>query len=235
MKKTISLIIFIFFILIFIKPAYAGVGIVYGVRDVEVYEGDTKCITYGIYNPFDSDVTALIFASGELSNLISKSDQFFVPAHTSHDDAKKVEFCFKIPKDVYERDCLIGNFFCDKSCSNDLKVFRGSIVVQEVKEVKQGTGSGTASSASASLNLIVKCLPQKRNYFALSGLIAALLIFLAIIGFIIWMRMPSYQRLKEIQYQHALNKLNKLKKGLHEKAHHTAKHTKTNVKKRRKK
>jgi hypothetical protein len=233
MKKNLLFFILILILLIPL-PAKAGVGIVYGVRNVQVSEGEEKCINYGVYNPFSEDVTARIFASGEIAPLIDKEETFFVPGGTMHNEAERVDFCFRIPTTVYEKDCVIGSIFCEKTCSENPKTFEGSVVVQEVKDKKGGTGSSTVSSTSAKLNLIVSCKPEKRNYFALTGFFGSIAAVLIVAGYLVWTRLPSYRRLKEIRYKHALERLQKMKKELHETSHHTTKHTKKKTSSRKK-
>ncbi len=209
----IRVILTLALILLLIPSASAGVGIVYNTRNLDVQEGQEACITYGAYNPFSTDVNAKIFATGDLTQLISKQEKFEISAGTTHDEAKQVEFCFNVPH-VYERNCLAFGMFCNKQCPSETKIYSGDIVVQESSEGTSGTGSSAASSASAKLNVNVVCTPQKRNYFALSGLIIAFVAAIAVAGFFIYKRTPSAKDRKKKQYQKQLKKLNDLKKDL---------------------
>ena len=228
MNKLLKIILFVYVLFIIIEPVSAGVGIVYGVRDLEVSEGQQVCIPYGVYNPFAKDVNARIFTSGEIETLVDREETVFVEAGTTHDRAKEVMFCFKVPRDVYPRECMIGGLFCEKVCTTEMetKTFSGSVIVQEVTEAQKGLGSGVASTTSANLNLIVKCTPEKINYFALTGVIASIIIVIIVIGFIIYSRRPSYQDLKKRMYNRKLEKIKKLKQELNETSYNMSKHQK---------
>ncbi len=211
----IRFILTLTFILLLIPSASAGVGIVYNTRNIDVQEGQKACITYGAYNPFSTEVEAKIYATGEITKLTEKQEKFEIPAGTTHDKAKEVEFCFNVPH-VYERDCLAFGMFCNKQCPAETKVYSGEIVVQETRSGISGTGSSAASSASAKLNINVVCIPQKRNYFALFGLIAAALAAIAAVAFVIYKNLPSAKDRKKKQYKKQLEKLNQLKKQIKE-------------------
>jgi LPXTG-motif cell wall-anchored protein len=147
--------------------AAKGVGIVWSTQTEAVTENSRHCITYGVYNPWDEDVTALLSVSSALSPVVvgEESIPTFLPAETMHDDAKEIELCFYVPK-VYTDDCLVGNFlFCEQTCSEPEVRYDGEVIVMEAPSGSGGAmGSSTAMGVSAPLTLRVLCNEYPRDY-----------------------------------------------------------------------
>lgn len=150
--------------------ASAGVGIRWERESALIPEHTEVCLTYQVYNPWTKDVYAQVKLSDELNNITKEqySSTEFIPAQTSSSEAIPVEFCFKTPR-VYERDCLVaGTLICEQTCSEDMKVYEGSVEVIELTESQvMGGGSGgsaTQMSVSAPLRVRVQCIPHDRDW-----------------------------------------------------------------------
>lgn len=185
MKKYISLVMALFLIAPIVSAG--GVGIKWSQESTLVPEKTKTCLTYNLYNPFEGDAYAQIKLSDELMGIVSswESDTQFIPEFTSSDDAIPVTFCFKTPV-VYEKDCLIGDsLLCKQECNEGMKSFSGEVEVISVSneaQLEQG-GSATQLSASAPLNVRVRCIEHSRNYSPIYLLVAAIALVLLIISF----------------------------------------------------
>ena len=171
-------------LLIFSHSALArkGVGVVWTTETETVDEGKSHCIEYGIYNPWDEDVTASLSVSEELKPIISKqdSDSRLIPAVTYHEDAIPLELCFKVAK-VYQENCLVAGMLCEKTCSEPQVEYLGNILaLEEQTGGAAGTGSATSLGVSVPLKLKVACKAHARDYTFAYALI--ILIALAVIA-----------------------------------------------------
>ncbi len=158
------------FSLSFFQPAFArkGVGIAWSTETEMVTEGSTKCIRYGIYNPWDEDINVTLSVSSELKSVITKeeSETKLIKSGTSHNNAVPVEFCFEIAK-VYEENCLIDSVLCEQNCEEPEVSYEGKIMVMEKQEggnVTGTTGSATSLGVSVPLKLRVKCNQHPRDW-----------------------------------------------------------------------
>lgn len=175
-------------VLILIAPAIVdakkGVGIVWDTETEIVAEDSVHCVQYGIYNPWDEDVNAILDVSDELKDVIANIDTEpkFISAETYHEEAIPVEFCFKVAN-IYEDDCLLGNVMCKQVCEQEETTYSGKILVkEEPQESSQETGSSTSFGVSVPLNLKVKCTETGRDWtFAYLLIIVAVLILIAIL------------------------------------------------------
>jgi hypothetical protein len=147
--------------------AAKGVGIVWSTQTEAVSENARHCIKYGVYNPWDEDVTAMLTVSDSLKPVVvgEESIPTFLPAETMHDDAKEIDLCFYVPK-VYTDDCLVGNFlFCEQTCSEPEVRYDGEVIVMEAPSGSGGAmGSSTSMGVSAPLTLRVVCNEYPRDY-----------------------------------------------------------------------
>lgn len=187
MKRIVSiLVLFIAFTLILSHAVFArkGVGIVWNTETEIVNENSKHCIEYGIYNPWEEDVEAKLGVSPELEDIIVEleSEPKFIKAGTTNDIAVPVDFCFSIGE-VYSKDCLIGNFVCEKRCEEPEIVYTGKVMARE--EPKKGgegaVGSATSLGVAVPLRLRVKCSPYARDY----TLVYAVVIIISLI-LILW-------------------------------------------------
>jgi hypothetical protein len=158
----------------------AGIGIKYTFESAEVEQKQTTCLDYGVYNPFENDVTATIFANGEFEDYQVQEQEVFVPGGTYNFESKLVPVCFKIPK-------LVEN--CDIPSK-----LTGTVAATLVKDNKLTGGVGATSklSVSAPLELTVICGTSlgfafldsiSPNMFLGIGVIAVLIL----IVFIVWL------------------------------------------------
>jgi hypothetical protein len=183
MLKMKRLLLLVILVLALVAPVEArkGVGIVWDSQTEMVNEDTTHCLTYGIYNPWDEDVTALLDVSGEIANVLEdrESTPTLIKAHTYHGEAIPVKLCFLVPR-VYEHDCLIGGSVCEKECTEESVSYKGEILVKEQKEgaIAAASGSVTALGVATPLTLKVACSPHDRDWTGVYGLGAGLVVIL---------------------------------------------------------
>ncbi len=163
--------------------ARKGVGIVWDTETEIVTEGSTRCIGYGVYNPWEEDVTAILSISDELKDVVTEeeSETKLIEAGTMHDNAVPIEFCFTIPK-IYEEDCLLPGFFCEQTCEQPEIAYDGSIVAMEQIEGSAGGAAGSATSLGVSvpLKLKVRCDAHPRDWSL--AFVIIIVVILIIIG-----------------------------------------------------
>jgi len=158
--KMILAIAFLAAILVLPSAASAmkGVGIVWDTEVEIVDSGATRCVQYGVYNPWSEDVTAELTVSDELKSVITnaESEAKAIPANTMHQNAIPIEFCFRAPK-VYPENCMLGNQFCEQTCDMPEVTYSGKIIAIEKSSGSSGTGSATAVQTAVPLVLKVRC------------------------------------------------------------------------------
>lgn len=201
-KNYFGILFLLVGILIFSSFVSAGIGIKYEQESALVGEGEKACLTYGVYNPWDDETYATIGLSDSLLEILSmqEAETKLLPAQTSSDEAIPIEFCFKVPNNIYYKDCSVGSFICKQECTEEMKVYEGEVFVSTVPDPKaiEGTGgSATKYSISAPLRVRVKCVPHARDYTLVYVLLA--LISAAVIAFILIRRYrkPKAERDKE--------------------------------------
>lgn len=188
-RHLIILVLLIVF-LSFTVQARKGVGLVWDTQTAIVYENSEHCVRYGIYNPWEDDVNAILSVSDELKDVIinEDSEEKLITAGTFHEYAVPMEFCFKIAK-TYEEDCWIPGLFCKQECNIDPVQHEGKVIAMEApSEGGSGSiaGSATSLGVSVPLKLKVKCKEHAREMTPLYILI--IVIVLIIIGTILWKR-----------------------------------------------
>lgn len=156
---TRALIVVILVIATATMPAWAdmGIGLFTSTNAETIMEGTTLCVTYKIYNPFDTDIYGTLAAEGGLTNVTTYVDPpVFVPKETAHKAGIDRRICFTV-EDIHS-DCLMGRAFC-RSCST--KVYDGSVVAYTAPSAGTG-GSGSATSAASGqpFKLTVVCNPN---------------------------------------------------------------------------
>lgn len=172
----------LFAILIFVTPithAVQGVGVVYSTVYETVQEGEQKCISYGLFNEFDEDVTAELRVSGGLTSILKgvQTSQVFLKAGTGKEQAIQTPVCFKVDN-VYSEQCIAG-MLCKQTCSEDPVTYKGQVeVVKTADPTAGGSGSGMALSIPADLTVQVKCNPHGRSYGAFVVTVAVVIIVL---------------------------------------------------------
>lgn len=187
MKNRIAILVLIFiFCLILPTTAFArkGVGIVWDTETEIVNENSKHCIQYGIYNPWEEDVKAILGVSSDLKDIIVKeeSEAKLIKAGTTNDKSVPVEFCFQIAE-IYSKDCLIGNMICKKTCEEPQVIYSGNVVAMEEpsETAKRATGSSTSLGISVPLRLKVKCNPYPRDFT-----LAYILVIAIVLIMILW-------------------------------------------------
>jgi general stress protein CsbA len=149
---------------------YVGIGLKWYVESGIVEEETISCQEYGIYNPFDVNVTGHLIAFGGLEKMYIAEEPVVVPAGTSSTNAIPAKICFKIP-DVYKEDCIAG-FLCEQKCPEEEVVYKGQVAATYRVEVRPGaTGSAVGASMAAPLTLTVRCKSYPIDYTPLYYLI----------------------------------------------------------------
>ncbi len=189
-KIIISLVFVFIFALILSSNVEArkGVGIIWDTETAIVNEDSVHCVDYGLYNPWNEDVNAMLGVSDELRNVITETDTepVFIEAETYHEDNIPTQLCFKVAN-VYEEDCLLFGTLCAQKCDNMEEVkYSGRVTVNEKpKESTQGTtGSATSLGISVPLDLRIQCSESPRNWTFIYYIIIVLAIVAIVMIFI---------------------------------------------------
>ena len=174
--------------------ARKGVGLVWSTETEVVHEGGVHCVEYGVYNPWDEDVRAVLGVSDNLRDVIvrEESEVKLVGAGTLHDVAVPFEFCFRVGK-VYDADCLFGGLVCRQDCLGEEVVFDGKVMVlEESGSSGGGTGSATSLGVGVPLKLRVKCVAHGRDW----GLVYLLVVLVCLvwIGVLLHGRFKHHRR-----------------------------------------
>ena len=129
-----------------INPAFAtsGVGIKYAFEYADAIQNDITCIEYGVYNPFDDDITATILAEGDFAEYQFRPKEVDLPANTGSADSKDIDLCFKIPK-------IMDN------CDSPVKLSGSAVATSVDKSEFAGSGSRATIAVTAPLELSVIC------------------------------------------------------------------------------
>lgn len=178
------IMLFIFSLTSTVVLARKGVGIVWDTETEIVIENTEHCVQYGIYNPWDEDVTATLSVSSELQEIIISQDSQIklIAGGTEHEVAVPIEFCFKVAK-VYEEDCLVGSLICEQTCQAEQVVYEGKIVAMESSggNVGGAAGSSTSLGVSVPLKLKVRCSPHTRDWTLVYVAIIILVVILILL------------------------------------------------------
>ncbi len=183
-NKNLKFIVLFASLIIFSSLVTAGIGIKVSQESILVPEGEEGCVTYYVYNPFDKDSKASISVTSELRDILQYQDKEtqIIPAETSSGEAIPVEFCFQIPKQVYEKDCLVGDMLCKQECNMERKIFEGEVVLNEIQEEGENNeGSATALTLGYPLKVGVKCKEHPRDLTPVYIIIAAVALILILI------------------------------------------------------
>ncbi|MCP3682824.1 MAG: hypothetical protein GY861_09060 [bacterium] len=179
-KIKILIILALIFCMIIPQAAVArkNVGLIWDTQTEIVFEGSTHCTQYGVYNPWDEDVNVVLSVSEELKDVIraENSDGEFVPTRTLHENSIPIEFCFKVAN-VYEKDCLIGDFFCKKTCGEDDLAFEGKVIAMEKTETKEKIPLGV----SVPIIIKVKCEGEYTDLSTIYSAVGAIAILALLI------------------------------------------------------
>lgn len=156
---TRVLIVAILAVAMVTMPARAdmGIGLFTSTNAETIMEGTTLCVTYKIYNPFETDIYGTLAAEGDLTNVTAYVDPpVFVPKETAHKVGIDRRICFTA-EDIHS-DCLLGRAFC-RTCST--KVYDGSVVAYTAPSAGTGgSGSSTSAASGQPFKLTVVCNPN---------------------------------------------------------------------------
>jgi hypothetical protein len=167
-------------LIVLISPVSSdvGIGIKWFTESESVNQGEQKCISYGIYNPFDTEVNGYLEATKGLEKIFSAEEAKIIPAHTSSTNFVPTQICFNIPR-VYQEDSFYG-YFTQRECSEKEVILAGEVVAAYKLNSGSGTGSATGASFAAPLKLKVACTPLKRDLTPVY-VFAALIIAIALV------------------------------------------------------
>lgn len=178
MKRILICLIFV----ILLAGTVNAAGIKWSTQSESMLEGETKCINYGVYNPFGNDVMARLSVEGNLSELSPtfRQDDILVNANTYDTEAISVEFCFTAPQ-ISEKNCILG-IACEHTCDVTGKVYKGSVIVTDkVVSASGATGSKVSVSASAPLDISVSCIERAMDYLPIILLVVIIIIIILLI------------------------------------------------------
>jgi hypothetical protein len=174
--KTVLVALVLFLLLASPVTATVGIGLKWYTESEFVSEGEQFCRTYGIYNPFDTDVTGFLQATEGLGGIYEAEAPKLIPAGISSGEAIPTQICFNVPN-VYEEESYFG-FLPQKQCNEKEAILKGEVIAAYDLAGGAGTGSVTGASFAAPLRLRVRCTPMERNstpaYFLIIVIIGAL-------------------------------------------------------------
>ena len=152
--KRVLVVLMIFLFMAGTVSADVGIGLKWFTESEYVNEGEQKCITYDIYNPFDTDVTGFLEATDDLEKISHAEEPKLIPAHTSSSKAIPTQVCFNVPM-VYKEESFFG-LLPKKQCSEGEVTIRGEVVAAYKLTGGTGTGSMTGASFAAPLKIRVR-------------------------------------------------------------------------------
>jgi len=132
--------------LLLFSPVFAdeGVGIKYLFEEADAIQNDITCLTYQVYNPFDTSITATMITEGDFAEYQFRPKEIDLEAHTYSNNSEEIDVCFKVPKIV-------------EDCEAPVKL-DGSVVATTVRTSEfSGSGAAAKVGVSAPLELNVIC------------------------------------------------------------------------------
>ncbi len=145
-KINMKKIVILFTTLLLLSPAFAdsGVGIKYAFEYSDAIQEDVTCLTYSVYNPFDTAITATMVTEGEFAEYQYRQKNLNLDAYTYSNSSKELDVCFKVPKIV-------------EDCESPVKL-TGNVVATTVSDsTVQGSGAVAKVGVSAPLELNIIC------------------------------------------------------------------------------
>jgi hypothetical protein len=208
------------------KVGTIGVGLSWHDESIVIKdEFKEGCLSYGLYNPFDIDVTATLVVHGDIKKLLTRMEPetVFVPAGTGPKEAKTIKVCFK-PKILRFPYCKNETWTKCFDLSQWIFQFpfyptriKGGVLASYVRGEQpiSGTGSQVRMSIQAPLELIIGDIGVFYKFVTF-----VIVILLAILAFILRKRLKMFylratgkteeqkrQRLRELE-----EKMKKLKR-----------------------
>lgn len=145
-RNNMKWIVILITTLLLFSPVFAdtGVGIKYAFEHADAIQEDITCVTYRVYNPFDTPITATIVTEGDFSEYQYRQKELDLDAYTASNNPEELDVCFKVPKIV-------------ENCESPLKL-TGIVVATTVGgDEVQGSGAVAKVGVSAPLELNIIC------------------------------------------------------------------------------
>jgi len=165
MKKR-TFIIFFFVCLLLFNTVYAkkGIGLVTQTESLAIDEMSQKCISYGVFNPWDEDVSAYLDIKGGINEIITKKETKpqLIKAQTPYQEANNIELCFSVGE-IYVKKCILG-LACYQPCDQEPVIYEGEIIAVEAREEATTTGSATSLGIASPLTVTINCQSTERNW-----------------------------------------------------------------------
>ncbi len=119
-----------------------GVGLRWSTEAITLKFGETRCIEYGVYNPFGENSVIRLQTTGNITELVAVVEpaEVLVPAGTSSGNAVKVNLC------LYGKR---GNFPYKPA------VYKGDVLAAIMGSQVGGSGSAVGASVAATLEVWV--------------------------------------------------------------------------------
>jgi hypothetical protein len=169
----IILILLIFTLFLPVAKADVGIGIRWGIEELFLNEFEEKCVSYGIYNPFDTEVTAQIFVEREIEAIVKSIEptQVYLPAYTGAPNDNAAKLANK--KDV--KICFYANPF--RWPPFYPKDYKGVVIASVVPGKIGTTGSAAISAVQAPLTVRVGNMRMFYTFIGILCFIIAAIIF----------------------------------------------------------
>jgi hypothetical protein len=211
LKKVGGVLLVLSIIVLISASSVSAIGIKWFTEDETINENTDVCIPYGVYNPSGRDIKAKIGVEGELKQILSPyviKDKI-IKAGTSSKNAETILFCFNVPR-LYAQTCLFKDYICEQKCEEEVKTYKGEIMMSEapISSLSGTSGSGATIAASAPLKLTVQCRAHRRDWGIVY--ITLMIIILILLAVTLYRR---YRAPKIVRYKEQLKKLQeKIKK-----------------------
>jgi hypothetical protein len=168
----IILILLIFTLFLPVAKADVGIGIRWGIEELFLNDFEEKCISYSIYNPFDTEVTAQVSVEGEIAALVKSIDptQVYLPAYTGAPNDNAAKLANK--KDV--KICFYANFF--RWPPFYPKDYKGAVIASALPGKIETTGSAAVSAVQAPLTVRVGSIQM---FYAFIGVLCFIIAVVA--------------------------------------------------------
>ncbi|MBI4362911.1 MAG: hypothetical protein HY558_07025 [Euryarchaeota archaeon] len=134
-----------------------GVGLKWGQESATLEEARVSCLDYGLYNPFNTNVTGTLQATGDLDRVAVPVAPVAVSKFTPSTSAVTTRLCFDVPR-LYREECRLGPYFCSRACQEPPVTYAGDVAAVAAPEgSRPGTGSAVAAQSAAPLRITVAC------------------------------------------------------------------------------
>ena len=179
MKRFFSVKVFVFLLAfgLFASVVSAGgIGIHSTSSGLLINEGESECVTFGIYNPDVADNELEFMVSEELEPFLDSisPESMNVPANTESENSLPVELCFSDPDDLFKGD---------RSCSEGVREYAGKFIVRESSD--GSGGSSVVFDVPRDFTLRAQCVPDSVSYSLLIIIIVIIIVIIVILVFVL--------------------------------------------------